>query len=45
MKLLRRAAAFNYDAVCIGGQGTEPYEQKTQQSPNFGRSSVPHPVH
>lgn len=23
---------------CLGGQGTEPYEQKTQQSPCFGFS-------
>jgi hypothetical protein len=23
-------------SACIGGQGTEPYEQKTQQSPGFG---------
>lgn len=23
-------------AVCMGGHGTEPYEQKTQQSPDFG---------
>ena len=28
----------------IGGQGTEPYEQKTQQSPAFGRRSSPQPV-
>jgi hypothetical protein len=26
---------------CIGGHGTLPYEQKTQQWPGFGRSSVP----
>lgn len=26
----------------IGGQGTEPYEQKTQQSPALGFSSCPH---
>ena len=24
-----------------GGQGTEPYEQNTQQSPGFARSSAP----
>src|SRR5262249_10160650 len=29
----------------IGGHGTEPYEQNTQQSPCFGRSIVPQPVH
>ena len=28
----------------IGGQGTEPYEQNTQQSPDFGRSVAPQPV-
>jgi hypothetical protein len=25
----------------IGGHGTDPYEQKTQQSPGFGRSIAP----
>src|SRR5262245_3640580 len=29
----------------IGGHGTEPYEQNTQQSPCFGRSIAPQPVH
>ena len=29
----------------IGGHGTEPYEQKTQQSPAFGRSKVPQASH
>jgi hypothetical protein len=29
---------------CIGGHATEPYEQKTQQSPAFGRNSSPQPV-
>jgi hypothetical protein len=28
-----------------GGHGTEPCEQNTQQSPAFGRSVTPHPVH
>ncbi len=28
-------------AVCTGGQGTEPNEQNTQQSPRFGRSVAP----
>jgi hypothetical protein len=28
----------------IGGHGTEPWEQKTQQSPGFGRSVAPQPV-
>jgi hypothetical protein len=27
----------------MGGQGTVPYEQNTQQSPCFGFSSAPHP--
>jgi len=31
--------------ACLGGQGTEPYEQNTQQSPRLGRNSVLHPVH
>ena len=29
----------------IGGQGNEPYEQNTQQSPGFGFSWVPQPLH
>jgi hypothetical protein len=29
----------------IGGQGTEPYVQNTQQSPCFGLSIAPQPVH
>ena len=29
-------------ARCTAGQGTEPYEQYTQQSPAFGRSCSPH---
>jgi hypothetical protein len=29
----------------LGGQGTEPYEQNTQQSPCFGRSTVPQASH
>jgi len=28
-----------------GGHGDEPYEQNTQQSPGFGRSLAPQPVH
>jgi hypothetical protein len=32
-------------ASCTGGQGTEPYEQKTQQSPAFGRSTTPQAEH
>jgi hypothetical protein len=27
---------------CIGGHFTVPYEQNTQQSPDFGRSNAPH---
>jgi hypothetical protein len=30
---------------CLGGQGTEPYEQNTQQSPARGRNSRPHREH
>jgi hypothetical protein len=33
------------DALCIGGQATEPYEQNTQQSPCFDRNRTPQPVH
>jgi hypothetical protein len=29
----------------IGGHGTDPYEQNTQQSPCFGRSIAPQLVH
>jgi hypothetical protein len=29
----------------IGGHGTEPYEQNTQQSPDLGFNFVPQPVH
>ena len=32
-------------ASWTGGHLTEPYEQKTQQSPGFGRSNVRHPAH
>lgn len=32
-------------SVCTGGHFMDPYEQNTQQSPGFGRNSVPHPVH
>src|SRR5580704_11682842 len=28
----------------MGGHGTEPYEQNTQQSPGFGRRSSPQPM-
>jgi len=31
-------------AAWIGGHGTEPYEQNTQQSPGFGRSVAPQPA-
>ena len=30
--------------VCIGGHGTDPYEQNTQQSPGFGLKTVPQPA-
>lgn len=29
-------------SACLGGQGTSPYEQNTQQSPDSGFSTVPH---
>jgi len=28
--------------LCTGGQGTRPYEQKTQQSPDRARTVAPH---
>ena len=31
--------------ACIGGHGTLPYEQYTQQSPNLGRSTRWQPAH
>src|SRR5262245_1471596 len=31
-------------AACIGGHGTEPYEQNTQQSPGFGLRRCPQPL-
>jgi hypothetical protein len=37
--------AHDEPAVCFGGQGTDPKEQNTQQSPCFGRSRTPHPSH
>ena len=33
---------YLHRSVWIGGHGTVPYEQKTQQSPGFGFSRVPH---
>jgi hypothetical protein len=42
----QEAAALSPErSAWIGGQGTEPYEQNTQQSPRFGRSRTPQPVH
>jgi hypothetical protein len=38
-------ACTHKSRACIGGQGIEPQEQNTQQSPCFGRSLVPQPVH
>jgi hypothetical protein len=32
-------------AICFGGQGADPKEQNTQQSPCFGRSRTPQPSH
>lgn len=31
--------------ACTGGQGTLPYEQYTQQSPDFGLSTLWQPTH
>ena len=43
----QQAAAFISPerSAWMGGQGAEPYEQKTQQSPGFGRKIIPQPVH
>jgi hypothetical protein len=41
--VVQRPAQQPLDAW-IGGHGTLPYEQKTQQSPAFGRNSSPQPV-
>ena len=37
-----RAHAGGDQAACFGGQGSEPNEQNTQQSPSLGRSRAPH---
>jgi hypothetical protein len=31
-------------SACLGGHGTEPYEQNTQQSPGRGFKRSPHPL-
>jgi hypothetical protein len=31
--------------ICTGGHATDPYEQKTQQSPARGRNTVLHCTH
>src|SRR5437016_1872483 len=36
---------FRVGSICIEGHRTEPYEQKTQQSPARGRSTSPQCVH
>lgn len=37
---------MNYRLVfCDEGQRTEPYEQKTQQSPGWGRRTAEQPLH
>lgn len=41
----RYASRQHSPSRCIDGQGTLPYEQKTQQSPDFGRSTVSHAGH
>jgi len=41
-KLLQQ---LDLPSVWIGGHGTEPYEQNTQQSPFFGFSNAPQLVH
>jgi hypothetical protein len=39
------ASVSPYRCPWIGGHGTEPKEQNTQQSPSFGRSITPQPEH
>lgn len=41
----RREATYPARDSWIGGQGTSPYEQKTQQSPALGLSSTRQPSH
>lgn len=37
----RRCYRKRLRSACLGGQGTSPYEQNTQQSPDSGFSTVP----
>jgi hypothetical protein len=41
----QEAALSPARSAWIGGHGIEPYEQNTQQSPAFGLSRTPQPVH
>jgi hypothetical protein len=41
---VRRGRQVGVSPAWTGGQGTEPWEQKTQQSPRFGLSRVPQPL-
>jgi hypothetical protein len=43
--LEREGAALYGELFRAGSQRIEPYEQKTQQSPGFGRSVMPHAGH
>jgi len=38
---VKRRQPQQSDPACIGGQGTLPYEQKTQQSPGRGLRTAP----
>ena len=38
---IQRALEQQLSDCCIGGHGTDPNEQKTQQSPGFGLSTAP----
>jgi hypothetical protein len=40
-----RRARPSCPASCIGGHGTSPKEQNTQQSPAFGLSIAPQSLH
>ena len=38
-------ASSGVSSSCLGGHGVSAYEQKTQQSPSFGRKTAPQMAH
>jgi hypothetical protein len=40
--MTEESTAQQSPSICIGGHFTEPYEQKTQQSPRLGFNAAPH---